>query len=191
MKELGSLADVERGSARKGFFEGGGDGLVADVYLGYGLSRSLRRTDVLRPAGAVPAAAGGSGIRPANEPLPLPGAFRDRRVGARPGARPSTARPSRRVRAAIAAGDVYQVNLVQHLSAPFRGDPAGLARALAPLRPLEPRPLARRRLGDRLRLARALPPPPRPPRLDDADQGHAAARPSTSWPSRRRTRPST
>ena len=45
------------------------------------------------------------------------------------------------VRDAIAAGDVYQVNLVQHLSAPFRGDPAGLAGALAPLRPLEPRPL--------------------------------------------------
>src|SRR5207302_7888697 len=46
------------------------------------------------------------------------------------------------VRAAIAEGDVYQVNLVQHLSADFDGDPAGLARALAPLRPLEPRPLA-------------------------------------------------
>src|SRR4051812_49212717 len=28
-----------------------------------------------------------------------------------------------RVRAAIARGDVYQVNLVQHLSAPFSGDP--------------------------------------------------------------------
>ena len=40
------------------------------------------------------------------------------------------------VRAAIARGDVYQVNLVQHLSAPFDGDPAGLAAALAPLRPL-------------------------------------------------------
>ena len=42
------------------------------------------------------------------------------------------------VRAAIAEGDVYQVNLVQHLCADFDGDPAGLARALAPLRPLEP-----------------------------------------------------
>jgi para-aminobenzoate synthetase component 1 len=42
------------------------------------------------------------------------------------------------VRAAIFEGDVYQVNLVQHLCAPFAGDPAGLARALAPLRPLEP-----------------------------------------------------
>jgi para-aminobenzoate synthetase component I len=46
------------------------------------------------------------------------------------------------VRAAIARGDVYQVNLVQHLSAPFAGDPHGLAAALAPLRPLHPRPLA-------------------------------------------------
>ena len=45
------------------------------------------------------------------------------------------------MRAAIAEGDVYQVNLVQHLSAEFDGDPVGLAHALAPLRPLEPRPL--------------------------------------------------
>ncbi|HVU77223.1 MAG TPA: anthranilate synthase component I family protein [Gaiellaceae bacterium] len=37
------------------------------------------------------------------------------------------------VRAAIARGDVYQVNLVQHLAAPFEGDPAGLADALGPL----------------------------------------------------------
>ena len=36
------------------------------------------------------------------------------------------------VRAAIARGDVYQVNLVQHLSAPFSGDPRALARALGP-----------------------------------------------------------
>ena len=46
------------------------------------------------------------------------------------------------VRAAIARGDVYQVNLVQHLEAPFEGDPAALAAALAPLRPLQPRPFA-------------------------------------------------
>jgi para-aminobenzoate synthetase component 1 len=37
------------------------------------------------------------------------------------------------VRAAIARGDVYQVNLVQHLSAPFSGDPRAVARALGPL----------------------------------------------------------
>src|SRR5207248_7710416 len=45
------------------------------------------------------------------------------------------------VREAIARGDVYQVNLVQHLAAPFRGDPRGLAGRLARLRPLCPRPL--------------------------------------------------
>jgi para-aminobenzoate synthetase component I len=37
------------------------------------------------------------------------------------------------VRAAIARGDVYQVNLVQHLSAPFSGDPLALAGALGRL----------------------------------------------------------
>jgi para-aminobenzoate synthetase component 1 len=46
------------------------------------------------------------------------------------------------VRQSIARGDVYQVNLVQHLSAPFDGDPSALAAALAPLRPLAPRPLS-------------------------------------------------
>jgi para-aminobenzoate synthetase component 1 len=37
------------------------------------------------------------------------------------------------VRAAIARGDVYQVNLVQHLRAPFEGDAHALAAALGPL----------------------------------------------------------
>ena len=50
----------------------------------------------------------------------------------------------RRARQAIAAGEIYQVNLVQHLSAPVDGAPAavadGLASALAPLRPLHGRP---------------------------------------------------
>src|SRR5205823_1267245 len=44
------------------------------------------------------------------------------------------------VRAAIARGDVYQVNLVQHLEAPFTGDPTAFAAALAPLRPLHSHP---------------------------------------------------
>ena len=46
------------------------------------------------------------------------------------------------VRAAIARGDVYQVNLVQHLSASFDGDASALAGALSPLHPLIPRPFA-------------------------------------------------
>jgi para-aminobenzoate synthetase component 1 len=36
---------------------------------------------------------------------------------------------------------VYQVNLVQHLTAPFAGDPRGLADRLAALHPLHPEPL--------------------------------------------------
>ena len=42
------------------------------------------------------------------------------------------------VRAAIGRGDVYQVNLVQHLSAPFAGDPAGLAAAARAVRAAAP-----------------------------------------------------
>ena len=44
------------------------------------------------------------------------------------------------MRAAIARGEVYQVNLVQHLSATLRGDPDGLAGLLAPLSPHAPAP---------------------------------------------------
>jgi para-aminobenzoate synthetase component I len=57
------------------------------------------------------------------------------------------------VRAAIARGDVYQVNLVQHLSARCEGDPVALAAAIAPLRPLAPRPF----VGDGYAIVSASP----------------------------------
>src|SRR5262249_28341286 len=44
------------------------------------------------------------------------------------------------VRSAIARGDVYQVNLVQHLRAPFVGDARAVAVRLSSLRPLYPAP---------------------------------------------------
>ena len=120
---------------------------VADLFLGYGLSQSIRRD-------AAP---------PPPEPCLLPllaCRIRD--------ANPARKRQSNRlslgrfeigswenswadgdylaavedVRAAIARGDVYQVNLVRHLSAPFAGDPGALADALAPLRPLHGAALA-------------------------------------------------
>ncbi len=69
----------------------------------------------------------------------------------------STAHAIEEVRAAIARGDVYQVNLVQHLHAQFAGDPRALATALSSLRPLHPEPF----VGDGwivvVRLTRALP----------------------------------
>jgi para-aminobenzoate synthetase component 1 len=120
-------------------FWGSGD-LVAELYLGYGLSQALRRGDAPPPP----------------EPCALP--LLACRIETCP--RDSPADPSRlgvgewtpswapaayaaaieEARAAIARGDVYQVNLVQHLCAPFTGDPHAVAAALAPLRPLHPRP---------------------------------------------------
>jgi para-aminobenzoate synthetase component I len=115
------------------------EGESADVYLGYGLSGPLRR--------------GGSPAPP--EPCPLPLLAARRRVGAdvaQGGFAVGEWEPTwpadeygdaiEKVRAAIARGDVYQVNLVQHLSASFSGDPGSLEQALAPLRPLQPRPIA-------------------------------------------------
>jgi len=143
VKALGSIVEVERELRREGFFEGGADGLVADLHLGYGLSRSLRRTGVPDPPEPCPLPPAAMRIRPVDEPPPAGGPFE---IGQweRTWDEAAYGAAVEAVRDAIAAGDVYQVNLVQHLSAPFRGDPAGLAPALAPLRPLEPRPF----LGD-------------------------------------------
>jgi para-aminobenzoate synthetase component 1 len=140
MKALGSIAEIERELRREGFFEGGADGLVADLYLGYGLSGALRRTTGPDPPEPCRLPLAAVGVRPANDPPRPAGTFR---VGGweRTWDESSYGAAVEAVRDAIAAGDVYQVNLVQHLSAPFRGDPAGLATALAPLRPLVPRPV--------------------------------------------------
>ena len=140
MEELRSIAEVERELRAEGFFEGGADGLVGDVFLGYRLSRALRRTAVSDPPEPCPLPVAAVQVRPADEP---PVAARPFRIGEweRTWDEDSYGAAVEAVRDAIAAGDVYQVNLVQHLSAPFSGDPAGLAVALAPLRPLEPRPL--------------------------------------------------
>jgi para-aminobenzoate synthetase component 1 len=113
-----------------------------DVFLAYGLSEPLRRDAAPAPP----------------EPCPLPllaahpaGARVERTsTGLRVGEWSPTWTAAaygaaiEQVRAAIARGDVYQVNLVQHLSAPFEGDPCSLAAALAPLRPLHGRPLVGR-----------------------------------------------
>ena len=133
---FGAVEDYLRG---EGFFAGEvGD--YADLFLAYGLSRSLRREPHPDPPG------------PCRLPL---AACRIRRHGEETGAgafsigewEPSWdpsdyAAAIAAVRDAIADGLVYQVNLVQHLSAPFEGDPGGLVPKLAPLRPLHPDPLA-------------------------------------------------
>jgi para-aminobenzoate synthetase component 1 len=141
-------------------------GLVADVYLGYRLAEAFRREPWPAPPEPCPLPVVAASVRPDHACVSSTQA-----AGYRVGEWEQTwtaeahAAAVDEVRAAIRRGDVYQVNLVQHLSAPFAGDPGGLAAALAPLGPLVPRPfggdgwtvvsaspelyLARR--GDRLR----------------------------------------
>ncbi len=139
----GAFRRIEDHLRAAGFFEADGSaasGLVAEVYLGYGLSEPQRRsgrTPLPEPA-TLPLAA--CHIRSAADQPTTVGPFR---VGAwqRTWSAADYARAVARARDAIAAGEVYQVNLVQHLSAPFAGDPAGIATALAPFSPLHARPL--------------------------------------------------
>jgi len=138
MLELEGVADLEPALRAEGFF--GRQGWIARVYLGYRCGDELRRESRPAPPEPCPLPAVAVSIERDDAPRPRGGGFSvgmwtrswsDEEYGAAVAA----------VRAAIAEGDVYQANLVQHLSAPFAGDPHGLADALAPLRPLEPRAL--------------------------------------------------
>ena len=119
----------------------GREGEVADLHLGYGLSATLRRDGPPPRPEPCPLPLLACRVRPEYSREPAAGSFRlgtwertwdDEGYGA----------AIDEVRAAIARGDVYQVNLVQHLSAPFEGDHRAAAAALAALRPLQPRPFA-------------------------------------------------
>jgi para-aminobenzoate synthetase component 1 len=115
-------------------------GLVADVFLGYGLSEALRRRRSAAPPEPCRLPLLACRVRAPAHAAPQPSAFR---IGEweRSWTDGGYAAAIDAVRDAIERGDVYQVNLVQHLSAELEGDPAGLAAALAPLAPLVPAPL--------------------------------------------------
>jgi para-aminobenzoate synthetase component I len=132
------FAELEGYLADEGCFHG--DDVVADVFLGYGISRNLRRAPWSDPPEPCRLPLLAARIHPRDEPPPAPAAFR---IGEwrRSWDDDGYAAAIEAVQDAIGRGDVYQVNLVQHLHAPFEGDPAGLATALAPLRPLHPEPL--------------------------------------------------
>ena len=173
----GAFAAVKDHLRAAGFFGGGAKDVVADLYLGYGLSRARRRGPT-RCSGAVSAArssracCGSSSSR-----LVRTAEFRigewepDVECG-------RNTDGVEAVKAGIERGDVYQVNLVQHLSAPFDGEPHALAAALAPLRPLAPAAADRRRVDDRVRLARALP----RPAGDASGRGRSRARGRSARP---------
>ena len=127
MVELLEVRDAEHAFARleawlrdRGFFVPGGEHLVADLFLGYGLSRTLRRGASAPPPEPCPALPLAACIVRDEDAL-----VRQSHKGFEIGAweQSWTAAEYRDavedVRDAIARGDVYQVNLVQHLQAPF------------------------------------------------------------------------
>ena len=136
MVELASFEELEAFAGELGLHD------AADVFLSYRLGDALRRDRLPAPPEpcALPLIAARRAV-PGRDPAPPPPGH------VRIGEWAPTWSPEEHaaavcdVRAAIARGDVYQVNLVQHLSAPFDGDVHALAAALAPLRPLHPRPL--------------------------------------------------
>jgi para-aminobenzoate synthetase component I len=135
---------IETYLRERGFFAPGGDDLVADLYLGYGLSEPLRRTAATPPPepAALPLAAvavrntTGPGPATSRAEMAWPGAD-SVHIGQweRSWSDRDYADAVESVRAAIGRGDVYQVNLVQHLHAPFSGSPATLAGRLGPFEP--------------------------------------------------------
>ena len=133
---------VEEWLAGQGFFAQGdgelrGEELSADLYLGYGLSQTIRRTaspSPPEPCPALPLAA--CIVRREAYPvarhdnttsIPAP----DTGIWEPTWAASEYVAAIDRVRAAIERGDVYQVNLVQHLAASCPGDAGELAGSLA------------------------------------------------------------
>ncbi|HEY2354162.1 MAG TPA: anthranilate synthase component I family protein [Gaiellaceae bacterium] len=122
--ELASLAELEPALARERFE-------VARVFIAYGACAPTGPEPCRLPAVAYSV----------DPPRKAEGTFRTGEWSATWSAGEYAA-AIETVRAAIYEGDVYQVNLVQHLWAEFEGDPLAVADALAPLRPLEPAPLS-------------------------------------------------
>jgi len=136
--ELAALSELEPALAAEGFFAR--DDVVARVYVGYRATDGLRRSGAPAPPEpcALPAVA--YAIEP-REAVPARGGLYAVGAWRASWSEAEYADAVGAVRSAIAEGDVYQVNLVQHLSADFDGDARSLADALATLRPLHGRPL--------------------------------------------------
>jgi para-aminobenzoate synthetase component 1 len=138
----GAFEAVEEYLAAEGFW--GRNDVVADLYLGYGLSEPLRRTGVQAPPEPCPLPLAACRVRQNSSDLQTVKKhelFEHPNHWRRSWDDAGYAAAIEAVRAAIRRGDVYQVNLVQHLSAAFAGDPLGLAAALARVVPDAPAPL--------------------------------------------------
>ena len=139
----GAFRTIEDWLLAQGFFVPGGENRAAELYLGYGLSRRIRRNSSPPPPEPCPLPLAACRVLPDPAETPLVAqSHKGFVVGAWEATWTAAAYEDavEGVREAIARGDVYQVNVVQHLSAPFAGEPAALAAALEPLRPLHPEP---------------------------------------------------
>ena len=158
----GALDTLEAWLRGHGFFVPGGEHLVADLYLGYGLSAKIRRQLSPAPPEPCPLPLVACSVRSAEYIVNNDNGSDDRNNGSGGGSSSDGDTGSHsdfaigawrqtwsaaeyaaavaHVRSAIERGDVYQVNLVQHLSAPFTGDPVALASRLSALTPHNPEP---------------------------------------------------
>jgi len=145
----GALVRIEEWLRERGFFVPGGEQLVADLYLGYGLSSTIRRERSPAPPEPCLLPLVACAVRPQeyvgnNDNTRDNDSAGDKALEFGPWQQTWSAAEYatavRCVREAIAVGDVYQVNLVQHLSASFAGDPGTLAARLAHLNPHNPEP---------------------------------------------------
>jgi para-aminobenzoate synthetase component 1 len=138
----GAFGRIEAWLRERGFFAPGGEELVADLYLGYGLSSTIRRHASPAPPEPCPLPLAACSIRGGEYVVQYDNGDGVLRFG--PWQRTWSPREYApavgSVRDAISRGDVYQVNLVQHLSATFAGDAGTLAARLAPLHPHNPEP---------------------------------------------------
>ena len=128
---------IEAYLRERGFFEPGGEELEADLFLGYGLAEPLRRTSVASPREPAPLPLAAVAVADTWGPGPDTSHADAVRIGRweRSWDDAEYAEAVEAVRAAIGRGDVYQVNLVQHLSADLDGDAAALVRRLESFEP--------------------------------------------------------
>lgn len=148
--ELERIDELEPALADAGFF--GRRGYLAHLFIAYSCSDSLRRAPWPSPPEPCRLPRVAVRIEREGRPPTVAGRFSiggwertwsDAEYGA----------AIESVRSSIEAGDVYQVNLVQHLSAEFDGDPEGVAQSLRKLRPIQPQPL----IGDGWAIVSASP----------------------------------
>jgi para-aminobenzoate synthetase component 1 len=150
----GAFQQLEDWLRGHGFFAAGADELVAHLYLGYGLSQTIRRRATPLPPEpcALPLLAcvvrtGNYDVSNGNDNSHKGGLGEDEVAPAigqwrRTWSDAEYAAAVVAVRAAIGRGDVYQVNLVQHLEAPFSGSARSLAARLEGLTQPRDWPLA-------------------------------------------------